>query len=109
MKSITIAASIAELAKAEAEKIFENYPELDEVFVTSDMQGFTEIEKAENHASYLEDKKIQTFRRGEITSEMVNEVDSEDEKVQDNERESSNTDEDKAEKASSSKRAKRPS
>ncbi|WPC14743.1 hypothetical protein LEQ04_11415 [Riemerella anatipestifer] len=45
LKSITIASSIAEFAKAEAEKIFKNYPELEEVYITSDLQGFKELEK----------------------------------------------------------------
>lgn len=66
LQSITIAASIAELAKAEAEKIFENYPELEEVYITSDMQGFKELEKAENQATYLTDKKVHHFNRTDL-------------------------------------------
>ncbi|WP_018675540.1 hypothetical protein [Riemerella columbina] len=66
LQSITIAASIAELAKAEAENIFKNYPELEEVYITSDMQGFKELEKAENQATYLKDKKVHHFNRTDL-------------------------------------------
>ncbi|MCW0493062.1 hypothetical protein [Riemerella anatipestifer] len=73
LKSITIASSIAEFAKAEAEKIFKNYPELEEVYITSDMQGFKELEKAENQATYLTDKKVHYFQRKDLSqpSEIV--------------------------------------
>ncbi|AQY20993.1 hypothetical protein OKE68_08430 [Riemerella anatipestifer] len=73
LKSITIASSIAEFAKAEAEKIFKNYPELEEVYITSDLQGFKELEKAENQATYLTDKKVHYFQRKDLSqpSEIV--------------------------------------
>lgn len=62
----TMALSLLELARAEAEKIFKNYPELEEVYITSDMQGFKELEKAENQATYLTDKKVHHFNRKEF-------------------------------------------
>ncbi|MRM82981.1 hypothetical protein [Riemerella anatipestifer] len=73
LKSITIASSIAEFAKAEAEKIFKNYPELEEVYITSDLQGFKELEKAENQATSLTDKKVHYFQRKDLSqpSEIV--------------------------------------
>ncbi|AKQ39405.1 hypothetical protein AS87_03480 [Riemerella anatipestifer Yb2] len=63
LESTTIASIIAEKVTAEAKKIFENYPELEEVYITSDLQGFKELEKAENQAAYLKNKKVHHFKR----------------------------------------------
>ncbi|MCU7543519.1 hypothetical protein [Riemerella anatipestifer] len=71
LENTTTALSLLELATAEAKKIFENYPELDEVFITSDMQGFKEIEKAENQASYLKNKKVHHFKRKDFGQPSV--------------------------------------
>ncbi|MGV4421607.1 hypothetical protein [Ornithobacterium rhinotracheale] len=51
---------------AEAEKLFNNYPDLKEVYLTADGQGFYEKEKAENHAAYLENKEVSFFKREEV-------------------------------------------
>lgn len=51
--------------KSEAEKIFESYPDLEDVYITSDLQGFKELDKAENHAQCLSVKLIKHFKRGE--------------------------------------------
>ncbi|MGV4529146.1 hypothetical protein [Ornithobacterium rhinotracheale] len=50
----------------EAEKLFNNYPDLKEVYLTADGQGFYEKEKAENHAAYLENKEVSFFKREEV-------------------------------------------
>lgn len=66
-----MALSLLELATAEAKKIFENYPELEEVYITSDMQGFKELEKAENQAAYLKNKKVHHFKRKDFGQPSV--------------------------------------
>ncbi|WP_052910366.1 hypothetical protein [Riemerella anatipestifer] len=72
----TMALSLLELATAEAKKIFENYPELEEVYITSDMQGFKELEKAENQAAYLKNKKVHHFNRKDFSKKtFVSEAD----------------------------------
>ncbi|MGV4477456.1 hypothetical protein ACQ1QU_11065, partial [Ornithobacterium rhinotracheale] len=50
----------------EAKKLFNNYSELKEVYITSDGMGFYEKEKAENHADYLENKEVSFFKREEV-------------------------------------------
>ncbi|MBT0550307.1 hypothetical protein [Riemerella anatipestifer] len=71
LESTTIASIIAEKAAAEAKKIFENYPKLEEVYITSDLQGFKELEKAENQATYLTDKKVHYFQRKDLSQPSV--------------------------------------
>lgn len=66
-----MALSLLELATAEAKKIFENYPELEEVYITSYMQGFKELEKAENQAAYLKNKKVHHFKRKDFGQPSV--------------------------------------
>lgn len=44
--------------------IFEEHAELEEIHVTSDGQGFTDKNKAENQARYLKDRTIKTFAKG---------------------------------------------
>lgn len=51
------------IAKAALE-IFKDHPELEEIHVTSDGQGFTDKNKAENQARYLKDRTIKTFAKG---------------------------------------------
>ncbi|MDY3338430.1 hypothetical protein PG279_04485 [Riemerella anatipestifer] len=71
-----MALSLLELATEEAKKIFENYPELEEVYITSDMQGFKELEKAENQAAYLKNKKVHHFNRKDFRQKtFVSEAD----------------------------------
>ncbi|MCU7558838.1 hypothetical protein N4T42_00795 [Riemerella anatipestifer] len=71
LESTTIASIIAEKVTAEAKKIFENYPELEEVYITSDLQGFKELEKAENQAAYLKNKKVHHFKRKDFGQPSV--------------------------------------
>lgn len=64
--SATIAGAVVALiaqAKQKANEIFKVYSDIDEVFITSDLQGFTEKERAENHTDYLADKRIYGFQR----------------------------------------------
>ncbi|MDY3363841.1 hypothetical protein [Bergeyella sp. RCAD1439] len=76
LENTTTALSLLELATAEAKKIFENYPELEEVYITSDMQGFKELEKAENQAAYLKNKKVHHFKRKDFRQKIfVSEAD----------------------------------
>ncbi|MCU7539537.1 hypothetical protein [Riemerella anatipestifer] len=76
LENTTTALSLLELATAEAKKIFENYPELEEVYITSDMQGFKELEKAENQAAYLKNKKVHHFNRKDFSKKtFVSEAD----------------------------------
>lgn len=44
--------------------IFKAHSNLEEIYVTSDGQGFTEKTKADNNAAYLKDKTIKHFERG---------------------------------------------
>lgn len=62
-------------AKAKADEIFKVYSDIDEVFITSDLQGFTEKERAESHTDYLSDKRIYDFQRN---SDFEDETPSED-------------------------------
>lgn len=52
-----------EQAKQKADTIFTAYSDIDEVYITSDLQGFTDEIRAENHADTLKDKKIHHFQR----------------------------------------------
>src|SRR5690625_3098407 len=49
-----------------AARIFKYNPELDEIFLTSDGQGFREYEKAVAHSAYLSDKKVTTIERSQL-------------------------------------------
>ena len=51
------------IAKAALE-IFKDHPELEEIYVTSDGQGFTNHEKANDNARYLKNKEVSRFQRG---------------------------------------------
>ena len=71
------------IAKAALE-IFKDHPELEEIYVTSDGQGFTDKNKAENQARYLKDRTIKTFAKGfeenyveEVEKPTVTELDRE--------------------------------
>ncbi len=57
-KLITCAFAIAAIA------LFKEHSKLAEVHVTSDGQGFTDKDKAENQSRYLKDKEIKHFQRG---------------------------------------------
>lgn len=65
MNTTTTESTIALIAQAKekADEIFKAYSDIEEIFITSDLQGFTEKEKAENHADYLSDKRIFDFQR----------------------------------------------
>ncbi|WP_092737996.1 hypothetical protein [Riemerella columbipharyngis] len=76
MKQIK-AASIMVLLEQEAAKIFDNYPEIEEIYMTADKQGFTEKTKAENQAAYLKDKKVHYFIRSKPTAEIKAETNDE--------------------------------
>lgn len=58
MSKITNKLALAALA------IFAAHKNLDEVFITSDGQGFTDEEKAKDNARYHQDKTIKHFERG---------------------------------------------
>lgn len=58
-----VAVALIAQAKQKADEIFKVYSDIDEVFITSDLQGFTEKERAENHTDYLSDKRIYDFQR----------------------------------------------
>lgn len=76
---------------AAAVLLFAAHKNLQEVYVTSDGQGFTDGNKADDHAKILNDKDVQKFKRGfEATyqdaedgepSEIQKVVDLEDEKL----------------------------
>lgn len=51
------------------DKIFKQYPELDEAFKTSDGQYFFQIGDAKNHTKTLEDKKISTLKNDKSNDE----------------------------------------
>lgn len=53
-----------------AQRIFQFHPELDEVWITSDGQGFTSESKASNNATYLKDQKIQHYQRSDFAKEQ---------------------------------------
>lgn len=44
--------------------IFTAHKQIDEIFITSDGQGFTDEEKAKDNARYHQDKTIKHFERG---------------------------------------------
>lgn len=44
--------------------LFAAHKELNQVYITSDGQGFTNGHKADDHAKYLADKEVQKFKRG---------------------------------------------
>lgn len=44
--------------------IFSAHTNIEEIFITSDCQGFTDEEKAKDNARYQKDKSIQKFERG---------------------------------------------
>lgn len=48
--------------KAKAQEIIKSR-KLDEVFLTADLQGFTNKQRAENHAVYQKDKKVYHFKK----------------------------------------------
>lgn len=54
---------VLEEARAKAKEIFTAYSDIDEIYITSDMQGFTDEIRAENHADKLKDKQIHHFYR----------------------------------------------
>ncbi|MCZ2084159.1 MAG: hypothetical protein LC112_07775 [Flavobacteriales bacterium] len=58
MSKITNIFAVAALA------IFEAHQLIDEIFITSDGQGFTDEEKAKDHARYHKDQTIKHFERG---------------------------------------------
>lgn len=70
-----VAVALIAQAKQKADEIFKVYSDIDEVFITSDLQGFTEKERAENHTDYLADKRIYGFQRN---SDFEDETPSED-------------------------------
>lgn len=57
-----------------AKRIFEVYTELQEIYITSDGQGFTDKDKAESHTQYLANKEISHFTRAEIENEAKVEI-----------------------------------
>lgn len=67
MSKITNKIALAALA------IFKDHPELEEIHVTSDGQGFTDKTKADNQARYLKDRTIKTFAKG-FETDYVEEV-----------------------------------
>ena len=52
-----------------------NAHNLDEVFITSDAQGFTEKHRAEAHASILKNKKIEHFVKSKEAVAKINDED----------------------------------
>ncbi|WP_395762437.1 hypothetical protein [Elizabethkingia anophelis] len=72
LKNVFAAAAVA---------IFAAHKDLDEIFVTSDGQGFTDEEKAKDQARYLKNKDVKKFTRGFEDSFIDDEPDSEGEKT----------------------------
>lgn len=70
-----MAVALIAQAKQKADEIFKVYSDIDEVFITSDLQGFTEKDRAESHTDYLSDKRIFDFQRN---SDFEDETPSED-------------------------------
>lgn len=56
------------------EQVFAQNPQLDEIFVTSDDFAFTNVNKAEGHASGLADKTVENFQRNAPEAIVENEV-----------------------------------
>lgn len=65
-----MAAELTEALLAEMEnkatEIFHIYEDLNEIYITADLQGFTEEHKAEAHTAYLDNKSIQRYKRAEM-------------------------------------------
>lgn len=65
-----MAAELTEALLAEmenkAKEIFDIYEDLNEIYMTADLQGFTEEHKAEAHTAYLDTKSIQRYTRAEM-------------------------------------------
>lgn len=65
-----MAAELTEALLAEmenkAKEIFDIYEDLNEIYMTADLQGFTEEHKAEAHTAYLNTKSIQRYKRAEM-------------------------------------------
>lgn len=65
-----MAAELTEALLAEMEKkakeIFDIYEDLNEIYMTADLQGFTEEHKAEAHTAYLDTKSVQRYKRAEM-------------------------------------------
>lgn len=83
-----MAAELTEALLAEMEKkakeIFDIYEDLNEIYMTADLQGFTEEHKAEAHTAYLDTKSVQRYKRAEMnvpktTSTTELDVDAKDE------------------------------
>lgn len=49
--------------KTVATEVFKNYPDLNQIYLTSDGQAFTDEEKAIDNARYHKDKEITPFTR----------------------------------------------
>lgn len=58
MSNITNKVALAAIA------IFAAHKNLEEIFITTDGQGFTEETKADDHARYFKDKSVKHFKRG---------------------------------------------
>lgn len=47
----------------EADKLFDTHNHIDTLYITSDGQGFTEQQYADDHARYLKENKVYEFKR----------------------------------------------
>lgn len=56
-------ADALEKSRGKAKEIFTAYSDIDEIYITSDLQGFTDKIRAENHTDNLKDKQIHHFYR----------------------------------------------
>lgn len=54
-----------------AEAIFKANANLEEIFVTSDGQGFTEKERAVNHSAILREKEVKHFNRNSLQKKSL--------------------------------------
>lgn len=64
--------------------MFAAHPKIDELFVTSDGQGFTTEQKAMEHARYLKDKEVAKHQRDvKVTDENPEDENPEDENPED--------------------------
>ena len=59
---------------------------LNEVFVTADGQGFTDHQRAQNHASYLKNKRIEHFAKSKEAVVKLQTEDETDKEAQDDDR-----------------------
>lgn len=57
-----------------AEAIFKAHANLEEIFVTSDGQGFTEKERAVNHSAILREKEVKFYHRNSLQTKKVKDV-----------------------------------